>query len=396
MIPSDTDDDPMPRIILTLLLLALLPATLPAQGRTDRGAFITSLGNDTLVVEQFTRTATRLETDLAARVPRTRRIHFVATLNPDQTVARIEVTVKPAVPAPDAPAFSGEMAFTKDSAITKVHLGDSTQTLAVAVQPGAMPFSSASYALYEQMFLHLARSGRDNLSFQIVPIGGNQAYPTYAVRRGPGAMDYSYFGPLAHAKVDKDGRLLVLDGRETTNKVLVTRVASADVDRALKDFAARDATDHPMGQLSPRDTVRATIGSAHLAIDYGRPHKRGREIFGVVVPWDQVWRTGANAATGFTTDADLKVGGTTIPKGSYTLWSMPSKNGAKLIINSQTGQWGTDYDAARDFARVDLATQSLPQPVETFTIAIDPQGAGGGVLKLQWDRTQYTLPFTVQ
>ena len=386
----------MPRPTLTLLLLALLPATLPAQGRTDRGAFITSLGSDTLVVEQFTRTATRLETDLAARVPRTRRIHFVATLNPDQTVARLEVTVTPTIPAPDAPAFSGEMTFRADSAITAVHLGDSTQTLAVAVQPGAMPFSSASYALYEQMFLHLARSGRDSLSFQIVPIGGNQAYPTYAVRRGVGAMDYSYFGPLAHAKVDKDGHMLALDGRETTNKVLVTRVASVDVDRALKAFASRDAAEHPMGQLSPRDTVRATIGSAHLLVDYGRPHKRGREIFGVVVPWDQVWRTGANAATGFTTDADLKVGGTTIPKGSYTLWSVPSKNGAKLIINSETGQWGTAYDAAKDFAKVDLATESLPQPVETFTIAIDPQGSRGGVLKLQWDRTQYTLPFTVQ
>jgi hypothetical protein len=195
--------------------------------------------------------------------------------------------------------------------------------------------------------------------------------------------------------VDKDGNLLFLDGRETTNKVLVKRVPKADVDGALKMFAARDAAEHPMGQLSPRDTVRATIGSAHIVIDYGRPHKRGREIFGTVVPWDQVWRTGANAATGFTTDADLKVGGTTIPKGSYTLWSLPTKNGAKLIVNSQTGQWGTDYDASKDFARVDLATESLPQPMEIFTIAIDPRG-NGGMLKLAWDRTEYSLPFTVQ
>jgi hypothetical protein len=386
----------MPRPILALLLLAFLPATLPAQGKADRGAFITSLGSDTLVVEQFTRTASRVESDLAARVPRTRRLHFIMTLNPDQTVSRLEVTVTPTVPAPDAPAFSGEMIFTKDSAITRVHTADSTQTLAVAIEPGAMPFSSASYALYEQMFLRLARSGKDSLAFQIVPIGSNQAYPTYAVRRGPGTMDYSYFGPLAHAKVDKDGRMLGLDGRETTTKVIVTRVASVDVDRALKDFAARDAAERPMGQLSPRDTVRATIGSAHLLVDYGRPHKRGREIFGGIVPWDQVWRTGANAATGFTTDADLKVGGTRIPKGSYTLWSVPSKNGAKLIINSETGQWGTAYDASKDFAKLDLGTESLPQPVETFTIAIDSKGGSAGVLKLQWDRTQYTLPFTVQ
>ena len=130
-------------------------------------------------------------------------------------------------------------------------------------------------------------------------------------------------------------------------------------------------------------------------IDYGRPHKRGREIFGGVVPWDQVWRTGANAATGLTTDADLKVGGTVIPKGSYTLWSLPSKAGAKLIVNSQTGQWGTDYHADKDFARFDLATETLARPVETFTIAIDP-AAGGGVLRLQWDRTQYSLPFSVE
>ncbi len=385
----------MPRIALLPLLLASLPAMLSAQGRTERGAFITSLGTDTLAVEQFTRTPARLETDLAVRVPRTRRIHFVATLNPDQTVARLEITVQPAVPAPDAPAFSGQMVFGKDSAITTVHAGDSTQTLQTAIAAGAMPISSASYALYEQIFLHLKRSGRDSVAFQIVPIGGNQAYPTYAVRRGPDAMDFSYFGSPAHAKVDKDGNLLFLDGRETTNKVLVKRVPKADVDGALKMFAARDAAEHPMGQLSPRDTVRATIGSAHIVIDYGRPHKRGREIFGTVVPWDQVWRTGANAATGFTTDADLKVGGTTIPKGSYTLWSLPTKNGAKLIVNSQTGQWGTDYDASKDFARVDLATEPLPQPVEIFTIAIDPQG-NGGMLKLVWDRTQYSLPFTVQ
>jgi hypothetical protein len=385
----------MPRIALLPLLLASLPAMLSAQGRTERGAFITSLGTDTLAVEQFTRTPARLETDLAVRVPRTRRIHFVATLNPDQTVARLEIAVQPAVPGPDAPAFSGQMVFGKDSAITTVHAGDSTQTLRTATAAGAMPISSASYALYEQIFLHLKKSGRDSVAFQIVPIGGNQAYPTYAVRRGPDAMDFSYFGSPAHAKVDKEGNLLFLDGRETTNKVLVKRVPKADVDGALKMFAARDAAEHPMGQLSPRDTVRATIGSAHIVIDYGRPHKRGREIFGTVVPWDQVWRTGANAATGFTTDADLKVGGTTIPKGSYTLWSLPTKNGAKLIVNSQTGQWGTDYDASKDFARVDVATESLPQPVEIFTIAIDPQG-NGGMLKLVWDRTQYSLPFTVQ
>jgi hypothetical protein len=377
-------------------LLAFLPATLTAQGRPERAGFISRLGNDTLAVEQFTRTSTRLEADLAARVPRTRRIHFVATLNPDQTVARVQVDVQPSVPAPDTPAFTADMAFGKDSAIVTLKLPDSTQTVRMAVEPGAMPLSSTSYAMYEQIFLRFRRVGRDSLPFQVVPLGAPKPTSTSVVRRGPDSADFDYFGLPLHAKLDKQGRLLALDGRASTNKVLVDRVASADVDKAFRDFAARDAAGQPLGLLSPRDTVRATIGSAHVVVDYGRPHKRGREIFGTVVPWNQVWRTGANAATGFTTDADLKVGDTTIPKGSYTIWTLPSQSAAKLIVNSQTGQWGTEYDSAKDLARLDMTAEALPQLVETFTIGIDPQGDHGGVLRLQWDRTQYSLPFTVQ
>jgi hypothetical protein len=384
----------MRRVILTLL--AFLPATLAGQGRPERAAFVSRLGDDTLSVEQFTRTGNRLEVDLATRVPRTRRIHFVATLNPDQTVSRLEVNAQPVTPTPDLPALTAEMVFSKDSEITTIKLPDSTQTLRMAIEPGAMPLSSTSYALYEQIFLRFRKAGRDSLPFQVVPFGATSPTKTWVARRGPDTVDFDYFGLPMHAKLDKQGRLVALDGSASTNKVLVARVSSVDVDKAFRDFAARDAAGKALGQLSPRDTVRATIGSAHLVVDYGRPHKRGREIFGTVVPWNQVWRTGANAATGFTTDADIKVGDATIPKGSYTIWTLPSPSGAKLIVNSQTGQWGTEYDSTKDLARLNLAADQLAQPVEVFTIGIDPQGDRGGVLRLQWDRTQYSLPFSVQ
>jgi len=385
----------MPRFIL-LSLLAFLPATLLAQGQAEKAAFVTRLGSDTLSVEQFSRTSSRLESDVAARAPRARRLHFVVALNPDQTVSRLQVTVQPAVPGPDAPAFTGDMVFGKDTVTMTIKQPDSTITLHVPARAGAMPLSTTSYALYEQMFLHFQKAGKDSLPFLIVPFGGNQATETSIVRRGPDTADYDFFGLPMHAKLDKQGRLLALDGRESTSKIQVERLKSADVEKAYKDFAARDESQGAMGQLSARDTVRATIGNAHLSVDYGRPRKRGREIFGTVVPWGQVWRTGANAATGFTTDADLVVGSQTIPKGSYTLWSLPTQNGSKLIINSQTGQWGTDYHADKDFARLDMKTEALAQPVEVFTIAIDPQGDRAGVLKLQWDRTQLSLPFSVQ
>ncbi|HUQ21133.1 MAG TPA: DUF2911 domain-containing protein, partial [Gemmatimonadaceae bacterium] len=93
--------------------------------------------------------------------------------------------------------------------------------------------------------------------------------------------------------------------------------------------------------------------------------------------------------------SDLVFGSTTLPAGKYTLWTLPTATGTKLIINSQTGQWGTDYDQSKDFARLDLTSKTLPTPVEQFTIAVVPQGTGGA-LKLSWDTTEYSIPFTIK
>jgi DUF2911 family protein len=141
--------------------------------------------------------------------------------------------------------------------------------------------------------------------------------------------------------------------------------------------------------------VRATIGAASLLVDYGRPSKRGRVILGTVVPFDSVWRTGANAATQLTTSADLLVGETVIPAGKYTLWTLPTPSGAKLIINRQTGQWGTEYDPSQDLLRLDLKPEPLPGTVEQLTIAVIDLGAAGE-LRLDWDRTRWILPFRIR
>jgi hypothetical protein len=147
--------------------------------------------------------------------------------------------------------------------------------------------------------------------------------------------------------------------------------------------------------MSPADTVRSTVGTANLQISYSRPHKRGRQIWGTVVPWNAPWRTGANAATQITTSADLMFGETLVPAGKYTLWTLPTPTGTKLIINKQTGQWGTSYDSQQDLVRLDMAQTSLAQPVEQFTIAVTPQGPNG-ILRISWDDREYSIPFRVK
>lgn len=152
---------------------------------------------------------------------------------------------------------------------------------------------------------------------------------------------------------------------------------------------------HAQAPLSPRDTTRATIGGASLLVDYGRPSKRGRVIFGGLEPWGKVWRTGANEATQLRTSKDLVVAGKTIPAGTYTVWTLLSESAPMLIINKQTGQWGTDYDASQDLVRVPLRLTRLRSPVEKFTIAIEPQRAGG-LLRMSWDTVEFSTPFTVK
>jgi len=147
--------------------------------------------------------------------------------------------------------------------------------------------------------------------------------------------------------------------------------------------------------MSPPDTVRSSVGGANLSVAYSRPLKRGRVIFGNVVPLNQVWRTGAYVATVFTTDKDLSFGSTVIPAGKYTLWTVPTANGAQLIFNSETGQWGTDYHADKDFARVNLTQTTANPPVDQFVIGVQPQGSGG-VLSFAWDDRQWAAPFTVK
>jgi len=140
--------------------------------------------------------------------------------------------------------------------------------------------------------------------------------------------------------------------------------------------------------LSPPGQAALTFADGHkVTIDYSRPSMRNRKIFGGLVPYDQVWRTGANAATSLKTDVDLNIGGTTVPAGSYTIYTLPGMSSWQLIINKQTGQWGTEYSQGQDLARIPMKVTQRPSGLETFTISFDKKGSDAGTLKLEWENT---------
>jgi len=123
---------------------------------------------------------------------------------------------------------------------------------------------------------------------------------------------------------------------------------------------------------------------------------RGRKLLGGVVPFDYVWRTGANAATQFRTSAPITLAGIAVPPGTYTLWTIPrEKGGADLIVNKQSGQWGTDYDGARDLGTAPMQTETPSAPVDRFTISIIGVDDKRGTLAIEWGPFRWTAPIMV-
>jgi len=145
--------------------------------------------------------------------------------------------------------------------------------------------------------------------------------------------------------------------------------------------------------LSPRDSVMLKLDTNIVSVNYGRPSMRGRTIMGGLVPWNTVWRTGANQATHLRTNFDMMLGGVPLPRGRYTLWTIPSPERWTIIINKQTGQWGTRYDEKQDLARFTIKPETLPSLVDTFTISLQATGATSGFLALRWEKTGVNVRF---
>lgn len=389
----------------TALQLALLSLAASAQlaAQTAQGAFVVTLGHDTIVAELYTRTGNTVEGDMLVRGAAVIQRHYAGTLNADGTMARFEMTNKNAS-NPQAPVTRFVATF-GDTTVVDITRDTTHSSFKVPTPGGALPFINFSYAMYELYGKRAELSKRDTVA--TLPLGATSVTKLIARHPTRDSLTVSFEGdaPTLFA-VDAAGQIQRVDGRLTTQKVRSARQASVDLASLTAAFAGRP----PLGQLSPSDSVKGAAGGVALLVEYSRPSMRGRTIFGPetasprpVVPWNQVWRTGANFATRFTTAGDLTVGGQTIPAGTYTLWTLPGEKRWKLIFNKQTkapcetaaacadpkrpNLWGTDYSADSDFVRVDMQMGATPQPVEQFMITLEPQG-DATILAVAWEKTR--------
>ncbi len=170
--------------------------------------------------------------------------------------------------------------------------------------------------------------------------------------------------------------------------------AVAQMGSEMGGMQAHTKTKQP--PLSPSAKASAMVVGASITIDYSAPSMRGRKIFGGLVPYGVVWRTGANAATTLKTSANLKIGTLSVPAGTYTLYSMPGADAWKLIVNKQTGQWGTVYNANQDLGRVDLKVGKNAKSVEKMVIDFDHTKGSMTMLHIRWADLDLSVPVTVE
>lgn len=386
----------MRNTLLLLCALLLGPAAAAAQAKPDSASFVTRLGTDTLVVERFVRAPGRLEAEVVMRAPATNRVRYILEVSPAGDLTRLE-TVGSSPPRREVITRLGDSlrVETTDTGAPRVRM--------IAADRRVLPFIDMVHWPFELALMRL-RTSRASSDTQPLLTGSRVAgFPVAVTSVDSMTITHPSRGTM-RVRVDAAGRLLALDAGATTRKLLVERRpwGALQLDALAARWAADDAAGRRFGALSGRRTDSATVAGATIIVDHGTPAKRGRAIWGALVPFGQVWRTGANQATHFTTDRDLVLGSGTralaVPAGAYTLFSIPEAGGGVLIVSRDTGQAGTAYNPARDLGRVPLEARALAEPVELFTLAVTPDGdgeSGGGAIRLQWDRSELLVRFAV-
>jgi hypothetical protein len=395
-----------PFIVFLLAVFSLLSCRTQPE---EQYGFLAMLGNDTISIERVVRQGNTFTSDEIDRFPRLRIRHTVVDLNDDGSIRHLAMDIH----TPGDPADQRDRKVIADVANNTVHLSktDKTGTVKRDFATGGstvVAHVQQMYSLYEIYFAAaLKQSGASghgdpvkmrqfyiDREFDDFPFARATVTP-----RDEGKMEvqHDWLAGTGEALMDSAYQMLSYSGLRTTYKVQVKRLDSPPDLKGIADrFEAEETERGNMKSLSVRDTVRANIGNAMFTIDYGRPLLRGRTLLGDLIPYDRVWRTGANAATQFTNSAPIKLAGMQVPAGTYTLFTAPHKNGVDLVVNKQKGQWGTEYNPSFNLGLGRIMSEIDTAPVEVFTISIVPEVEKHAKLVFQWGTFRWTAPIEIE
>lgn len=355
-------------------------------------SFIAKMGDDTVIVETYNMLPNHLFGKAYRRYPEDEigvfHFHFypdgsiknytVTYMKPDSSFVTSSGGVEGVSFANDTCTYFGSWPGEEGEYINKYALKH------IDFIGGWTPFLS----LIEWNCMRLKKSGGESLPLNLI----NDYIGTREVAVFMGNKDTMIFGgpflEYTKLKVSPEGRILAYDGTSTPWNFIVTKHAPINVDEEAKRMSKKPKIGIP----SPNVNGKFFIANDTIAITYGSPHKRGRQIFGGVVPYDSVWRTGANDPTKITLPYAIQFGKVTIPKGEYAVYTIPRPNAWTLIFNSDLKRWPTDPDRGKDIALIPMQVRKPVKPADQLIIDIEP-AKDGGIIKITWDETEAFAPF---
>src|SRR5262245_32120486 len=276
------------RIGLSTALVVFLTTPVAAQ---DSGGFIVRLGRDTTSVESYSRSAGRLVVDQVGRAPRVLKRHYEYEFDATAGATRASATIAaPEGSSSPPPVQKIEATFSGDSLTMESRRDTVVQRVRLPMSKGLMPNANASpWSVYDLISMRTIAAKVDSLRVPIYGLGGNALTRVTVRKLGADSVAIETDNDGYRAQVDKSGRILHVIPIRGTQRFSVDRSDGVNLAALTASFLAREQQGQGMGPLSTRDTTRATAGGANLWIDYGRPAKRGRVIFGTVVPWGELW-----------------------------------------------------------------------------------------------------------
>ena len=389
------------KLICTGVFVALL--TLKCMGQTSKpytASFIGRMGVDTVLVETYTMVNNHLYGKAFTRVPEDYIGEFSIHFYPDGSIREFNINaMNPLNSSLPFEAKSGAFEYRlnmncRNDTCTYYNseAGNSAEKL-FKHPTRKMDFVGGWVPLISLMEWHCMRLEKSRL----------QALPLKMINHNIGVYDIGVYyqtkdtiifgGPfLEYTKinVDKDARILNVDGMGTPWNYYVTKHLPIDIDAIAKRMTKTPGIGIP----SPTESVHANIQKSKVTLEYGRPYKRGRTIFGGVVPYDSLWRTGANGPTTITFENDVKFGKSFIPKGVYGIYTIPKVDKWILIFNTDLKKWPTDPDRSKDFVQVSVPIKKSMDIKQQFTIELN-ETKKGGQLKLMWDDIIATADFDI-
>lgn len=357
------------------------------------GSFVAKLGRDTVIVETYNMVANHLYGKAFLRYPEDQVGVFDFHFYHDGTIRHYSMSFM----KPDSSyitTWGTQGLFCENDSCTWFASWQGAEAEYVntraAKQMDFIGGWTPTLSLIEWNCIRLMKSGKQNLPITML----NDYIGIRQVAISKANNDTVIFGGpfLEYAKINvtPEGRIRFYDGTGTPWNYIATKHEPIDVDEVAK----RLSKTAKIGVPSPEVKVKFPVSNDTIYLSYGRPSKRGRTIFGGIVPYDSVWRTGAGDPTQITLPYNLKFGSTVIPKGQYSLYTIPRPDGWTLIFNTDLKQWPTDPDRSKDIAMVPLKLRKPDKQYERFTIEIE-EGKGGGMIRFIWDETEAYASFNV-